>query len=175
MKKRRRLRNCISAQLHRERKRAYVESLEKTVAQLRERVAELEKENERLRETRQVPVLNHHQETTETTEGGDGGVMQSFEEFPCSLFDDIVAAADGEFEGDEIDFSTDALFEGIHSEAAVDVDGGNSRSKKRRRKQHTAGMFSIVSVAVLCLIGILHGGTGSIISLVVVVVKAWMH
>jgi len=58
------------------------------------------------------------------------------------------------------------LFEGIHSEAAVDVDvdGGNSRSKKRRRKQHSAGMFSIVSVAVLCLIGILHGGTGSISS-----------
>merc|ERR1711871_386336 len=55
-KKRRRIRNCISAQLHRERKRAYLESLEKKIKEqdaeiktLRSRVEDLEAENKSLR------------------------------------------------------------------------------------------------------------------------------
>lgn len=146
-KKRRRLRNCISAQLHRERKRAYVESLEKSVAQLRARVSQLEKENEQLRAQRVVVEESESKEAvTSSQDGFEDGVVQSFEDFPSSLFDDIVAAADDEFHG-EADFPADALFEGIN------LDGSGRKTKKRRRKQHTGSVFGVITVAVLCLIG----------------------
>lgn len=182
-KKRRRIRNCISAQLHRERKRAYLESLEKKIknqdaeiSALRARVEYLEAENSSLRSGTESgdACTNWSSEGFELSEDSScaPGVIEHIKSSDLSCFDsfptsNIELAMDAEVkELDQLGMFADEVLSGLdvdsidpplmddEYEVAAKLESRRPKKKRKRGSTGRVGGAALVAVAVFCLLGV---------------------
>jgi len=182
-KKRRRIRNCISAQLHRERKRAYLESLEKKIKEqdseiktLRSRVEDLEAENKSLRngtERKNTIVCNKRgSEEFELAQESScmPGMIEHINASDLSCFDtfptpSIEYSMDAEMKKmEQLDVFADEMLSGLDVDSVdpplVDEDYEiaaklEPRPKKRKRGNSSrVGGLTLVALTVCCMLGL---------------------
>lgn len=182
-KKRRRIRNCISAQLHRERKRAYLESLEKKIknqdaeiSALRARVEYLEAENASLRSGTESgdACTNWSPEEFELAEDSScaPGIIEHIKSSDLSCFDsfptsNIELAMDAEVENlDQLGVFADEVLSGLdvdsieppliddEYEVAAKLESRRPKKKRKRGSTGRVGGAALVAVAVFCLLGV---------------------